>query len=81
MRLIDLLERAMPEAAADIFRGYHFVTGSPLLIPARTGRIDQLSGGLYRSDDFEAMKERMSRFMAAGFREICATRARERLAR
>lgn len=80
LRLIDLLKRAIPEAAEeDIFWGYHFVTGSLLLTLARTGRIDRLSGGLCRSDDFEAVKDRMSRFMAAGFREICASRAEQRL--
>ncbi|HEX4098072.1 MAG TPA: TetR/AcrR family transcriptional regulator, partial [Caulobacteraceae bacterium] len=34
---------------------------------ARTGRIDRLSGGLCKSDDFGAVKRRMARFMAAGF--------------
>ncbi len=38
---------------------------------ARTGRIDKLSGGLCRSDDYEAVKARMAKFMAAGFLEIC----------
>lgn len=75
MRLIDLLKRAMPDTpAADIFWGYHFVTGSLLLTLARTGRIDRLSDGLCRSDDFEAVKARMARFMAAGFREIATPR-------
>jgi len=34
---------------------------------ARSGRIDRLSGGLCKSNDFEAVKERMADFMAAGF--------------
>ena len=45
---------------------------------ARTGRIDYLSGGLCRSDDFEAIKERMAAFMAHGFIGICKSRAAER---
>ena len=39
---------------------------------ARTGRIDRLSGGRCRSDDFEAVKQRMARFMAAGFQSFLA---------
>ena len=72
LRLIALLKKALPDCdEADIFWGYHFVTGALMLTLARTGRIDKLSGGLARSDDFVAVKERMAKFMAAGFREIC----------
>lgn len=71
LRLVDLLKRAMPDVPAqEIFWGYHFVTGSLLLTLSRTGRIDRLSGGLCQSEDFEAVKARMARFMAAGFREL-----------
>ena len=42
---------------------------------ARTGRIDRLSDGLCRSDDFEAGKARMAEFMAHGFIGICRSRA------
>ena len=55
----------------NIFWGYHFVTGALMLTLARTGRIDKLSGGLCRSDDFVAVKEHMATFMAAGFLAIC----------
>lgn len=72
LRLIDLLKRALPDCPEqDIFWGYHFVTGSLMLTLARTGRIDKLSSGQCRSDDFVAVKERMATFMAAGFRAIC----------
>ncbi len=72
LRLVDLLKKALPDCAeADIFWGYHFVTGALMLTLARTGRIDKLSGGVARSDDFVAIKERMAKFMAAGFRSIC----------
>jgi AcrR family transcriptional regulator len=72
LRLIGLLQEARPDCAPeDIFWGYHFVTGALMLTLARTGRIDKLSGGLSRSDDFVAVKERMARFMAAGFLAIC----------
>ena len=72
LRLIALLKRALPDCAeADIFWGYHFVTGALMLTLARTGRIDKLSEGLCKSDDFIAVKERMTAFMAAGFHQVC----------
>ncbi|MBB6427759.1 TetR/AcrR family transcriptional regulator [Sphingopyxis sp. JAI128] len=76
LRLIDLLKRAMPDCAEeDIFWGYHFVTGALMVTLARTGRIDKLSGGLCKSEDFEAIKARMASFMAAGFMQICNRKA------
>lgn len=72
LRLIGILKQALPECAdEDIFWGYHFVTGALMLTLARTGRIDKLSGGICRSDDFAAVKQRMSTFMAAGLLAIC----------
>ena len=77
--LWPILKKALPDAAEeDIFWGYHFVTGALMLTLARTGRIDKLSHGLCLSDDYEAVKHRMARFMAAGFREICEQRKRDR---
>jgi AcrR family transcriptional regulator len=75
LRLIELLKKALPECTAeDIFWGYHFVTGALMLTLARTGRIDKLSDGLCKSDDFVAVKDRMASFMAAGFRAMCKRR-------
>ena len=75
LRLIDLLKRAMPDCAEeDIFWGYHFVTGALMVTLARTGRIDKLSGGLCKSEDFEAIKARMASFMAAGFLQACGSK-------
>lgn len=72
LRLISLLKKALPHCAEeDIFWGYHFVTGALLLTLARTGRIDKLSGGVCESEDFEAVKKRMAKFMAGGFLAIC----------
>lgn len=77
LRLIGLLEKALPDCAKeDIFWGYHFVTGALMLTLARTGRIDKLSGGLCKSDDFVAVKRRMADFMAAGMLEICRRKRR-----
>ncbi|THD81934.1 MAG: TetR/AcrR family transcriptional regulator [Phenylobacterium sp.] len=68
LKLISILKRALPDTPPeDIFWGYHFVTGSLMNTLARTGRIDRLSGGLCKSGDFDAVKQRMARFMAAGF--------------
>ena len=68
LKLVSILKRALPDTSdEDIFWGYHFVTGSLMNTLARTGRIDRLSGGLCHSDDFEAVKKRMAKFMAAGF--------------
>lgn len=75
LRLIDLLKKALPGCPEeDIFWGYQFVTGALMLSLARTGRIDKLSGGLCNSEDFGAVKQRLARFMAAGFEAICAGR-------
>ena len=75
LRLIEILKKALPECPEeDIFWGYHFVTGALMLSLARTGRIDKLSGGLCKSDDLPAIKERMATFMAAGFHAICDRR-------
>lgn len=68
LKLVSILKRALPDySAEDIFWGYHFVTGALMNTLARTGRIDRLSGGLCHSDDFAAVKQRIARFMAAGF--------------
>jgi AcrR family transcriptional regulator len=71
LKLVSILKRALPDTPEkDIFWGYHFVTGSLMNTLARTGRIDRLSGGLCKSDDFAAVKARMARFMAAGFHAL-----------
>jgi AcrR family transcriptional regulator len=75
LRLIGLLRKALPDCPdEDLFWGYHFTTGALMLTLGRTGRIDRLSGGLCKSDDFTAIKQRMASFMAAGFLEICASK-------
>ncbi|GAB2563535.1 TetR/AcrR family transcriptional regulator [Dyella jejuensis] len=68
LKLVGILKRALPDySEEDIFWGYHFVTGALMNTLARTGRIDRLSGGVCHSDDFPAVKQRISRFMTAGF--------------
>ena len=68
LKLVAILQRALPDYSdEDIFWGYHFVTGALMNTLACTGRIDRLSGGICRSDDFLAVKARIAKFMAAGF--------------
>ncbi len=68
LKLVSILKRALPNYSdEDIFWGYHFVTGALINTLARSGRIDRLSGGLCASDDFAAVKQRIAKFMAAGF--------------
>ncbi len=79
LKMISLLKQALPDCPEeDIFWGYHFVTGALVNTLARTGRIDVLSSGLCRSDDFSAIKARMARFLAFGFEGVCQDRAAER---
>lgn len=81
LRLIDMLKQAIPDCPEeDIFWGYHFGTGALIQTLARTGRIDQLSGGICKSEDFPAIKARMARFLAFGFEGICRDRAEARAA-
>ena len=71
LKLVGILKRALPDySEEDIFWGYHFVTGALMNTLAHTGRIDRLSGGICHSDDFLAVKKRMTKFMAAGFQAL-----------
>jgi hypothetical protein len=72
LKLIGILKRALPDCPdIDIFWGYDFVTGALMHALGRTGRIDRLSGGACKSEDFEAVKDRLASFMAAGFIALC----------
>jgi len=78
LKLIGILKKALPGASdEDIFWGYDFVSGAFMHTLARSGRIDHLSGGVCKSDDFEAVKERIAKFMAAGFIALCSGKDRE----
>ena len=78
LQLIKLLKKALPGSSKeDIFWSYHFVSGALMLTLARTGRIDKLSGGACRSEDFVAVKERMSSFMAGGFLAVYRQRVKK----
>lgn len=71
LRLIGLLQKALPDAEPeDLFWSFQFTSGAYSLILSRTGRIDRLSGGLCRSDDFAAVRERFVTFMLGGFEAV-----------
>jgi AcrR family transcriptional regulator len=74
LKLIGLLKKALPGCPEkEIFWGYDFVTGALMHTLGTTGRIDKLSGGICRSDDLVAVRERLARFMAAGLTAMCTT--------
>ncbi len=71
LRFIEALKKAMPGVREEeIFWGYHFLSGALTLTFAQTGRIDELSGGLCKSSDFQAIYNRMIPFFSAGFKDI-----------
>ena len=71
LRLIALLRKALPDAQPeDLFWSFQFSSGAYSLILSRTGRLDRLSDGLCRSDDFEAARERFVTFMAGGLEAL-----------
>ena len=78
LRLIEILDKALaPYSKEDIFWGYDFVTGALMHALARTGRIDKLSGGICKSEDFAAVKERLATFMAGGFMALRERKEKE----
>lgn len=71
-RLIDALRGIMPGAHdIDLYWSYQFLSGTLTLTFAETGRIDRLSSGLCHSSDYQAVRDRMAPFAAAGFRRVC----------
>ncbi len=72
LNFIDKIRLSLPDCDdEELFWSYHFLSGALTLTLAETGRIDNLSGGLCRSSDIAAIRERMPRFLAAGFRALC----------
>lgn len=71
-RFIEALGKALPDCdEQDLYWSYHFLSGALTLTFAETGRIDNLSGGVCRSSDMEAINQRMPEFLAAGFKALC----------
>lgn len=66
-QFIGMLKRTLPGAReADLYWCYQFLTGSMMLALSETGRIDQLSEGLCRSTDLEAVRARLYDYCAGG---------------
>jgi AcrR family transcriptional regulator len=71
-RFLEALRKALPDCdEADLFWSYHFLSGALTLTFAETGRIDNLSDGVARSDDMASIRARMASFLAAGFERLC----------
>ena len=72
-RFMAVLRRVLPDATQDdLYWSYHFFSGALVLTMAATGRIDRLSGGACSSADHDAVYPRMPRFVAGGFKALCA---------
>lgn len=69
---IVALRKALPNATDEqLYWCYHNLSGALTLTFAQTGRIDKLSNGRCRSDDFTAAYGNMIPFMSAGFKQVC----------
>jgi AcrR family transcriptional regulator len=76
-RFIEAIRLAMPGCdERDLYWAYHFLSGALTLTFAETGRIDNLSGGLCRSNDLDSVHRRLVPYCAAGFRALCRRRRR-----
>ena len=65
--LIQMLRQASPTSSdADLYWFYHMLSGAITVSWAQTGRIDRLSGGLCRSDDFESIAHQMIALFSEG---------------
>lgn len=71
-RFLEALRKALPDCdEADLFWSYHFLSGALTLTFAETGRIDNLSEGVAKSNDMASIRARMAGFLAAGFERLC----------
>jgi AcrR family transcriptional regulator len=71
-RLLEVLRTVLPGATEDdLLWCYQFLSGAMLLAFAQTGRVEKLSDGRVKSSDVAAVRARMPRYIAAGFRAIC----------
>jgi AcrR family transcriptional regulator len=71
-RLVAALRKALPDASEqDLYWSYHFLSGALTLTLSQTGRIDRLSNGVCKSNDFDSIRARMTPFIASGFLRLC----------
>lgn len=66
-KLIDMLAQVRPDCdRTDLYWFYHTLSGAITLSLVQNGRIDALSGGACRSDDFKTITDRMTEIYGAG---------------
>ncbi|MBS0570205.1 MAG: TetR family transcriptional regulator [Proteobacteria bacterium] len=74
-RLVDLLRLALPKAREeDLYWGYQFLSGALTLSYSRNARIEGLSHGRCRANDYAAIEPRLVAWCAAGLRALGACR-------
>jgi AcrR family transcriptional regulator len=72
---IDALREVYPDCdPRELYWAYHFLSGALTLTFAETRRVDNLSGGLCKSTDLDAVHERLVPFCTAGFTALCSGR-------
>jgi AcrR family transcriptional regulator len=68
---INAMRMSYPDASEEqLFWAYHFLLGSMVFTGADSGRIDDISGGVVRSDDFAASFRHLVTFVSAGVHAI-----------
>ena len=73
---IDALREAFPDCEPrELYWAYHFLSGALTLTFAETRRVDNLSGGLCKSTDLDAVHARLVPFCTAGFKALCSGKA------
>jgi AcrR family transcriptional regulator len=74
---IDALREVYPDCnVRELYWSYHFLSGALTLTFAETRRVDNLSGGLCKSTDLDAVHERLVPYCAAGFQALCGVTTR-----
>lgn len=74
---IDALRDVYPDCQErELYWAYHFLSGALTLTFAETRRVDNLSGGLCKSTDLDAVHERLVPFCVAGFNALCGSKSR-----
>lgn len=77
-KFVGMVGQALPGAReADLYWGYHFLSGSLSLSMADTGRLQKLSGNLCRSDDFATLYKKMIDLYVAGFTAMGGARSED----
>jgi AcrR family transcriptional regulator len=72
---IEALGDVFPQChERELYWAYHFLSGALTLTFAETRRVDNLSAGLCKSTDLDAVHERLVPFCVGGFKALCEAR-------